>query len=652
MSQGFIKAWAQVWRRGCWPFGRFPCCCCCQRHYGVCWPRRGKSSTRIKGLWIIALAAPAWGAAVSHARAPGVTDSQAPTHVTWAKSLERIGHLVPTLAEATGPAPSLFSPLPASCPTDPRAQRNGQTTLIASFLDRASNTPRTLCLQGDASTVLNKLHDRLASEAARATVKVDVITAIASLGQTPALALPFAVRPGLDGVCSRTQCLMPWQLIALDQFGSYRPLAFIEHLRLGVDLDQLAGKLGAPQQPLVRVATHDFVITQAGQVRPTRRLREGLPQLTPQNVARASKRAESYILATQRPDGRFAYEVNPFTGAGDTEGFSLARQAATTMVLCDLGDANHPSTVSAAERSLALLAQLQQRAGADGAVVVFPPGSGTSSAGHVALALAAFIKCRPLVPMHDALINSLGRFLLSLQSSTGRFHHFYDVNANAPLKNRYSLYIDGEVIYALALFEDLVLRTPHAQWPPVQHIHQTVERAMDYFGNDYWDHPAADLFGLEENWHCTAARAALPHHQHAAYERFCIDFARFKTRAVFSERHGGDAQFLGAYGFGNVTVPMTTPTSGFGETAAGALTVLKHRGQGGNWLALPLQNALRFLLMAQWTEDNCFACTPQVTVVGGFSKSLADPAVRIDYVQHAWAALGYGAQALALKTSL
>ncbi len=612
----------------------------------------GQIGTGMKSLWVVAFAVPALGAAMAHAQAPGRLVSQAPPQSTWTAQLARIGTLVPTLAEAAGPPAAMFVPSPTSCPTAPSTQPNGQTTLIATFLDRASNTPRSLCFQGAATTVVQELYEHLASGAARAAVKVDVITAFANLEQTPDLALPFAVRPGLDGVCSQTQCLMPWQLIALDQFGSYRPLPFIEHLRLGVDLTQLAGKLGAPpDQPLFRIATHDFVISAKGQVQPKRRLRDRLPPLTPENVARASKRAERYIIAAQRPDGRFAYEVNPFTGAGDTEGFSLARQAATTMVLCDLGDGEHPTTTLAAERSLALLAQLQRTTGA-GSVVVFPPGYGSASAGHVALALAAFIKCRPLVPMHDALINSLGRFLLALQSPSGRFHHFYDVNAAAPMKNRYSLYIDGEVIYALALFEDLVARTPQASWPALADIHQTVERAMDYFGNEYWDHPAADLFGLEENWHCTAARAALQHHQHKAYERFCIDFARFKTRAVFAKRHGGDPQFLGAYGFGNVTVPMNTPTAGFGETAAGALTVLKHRGQPFDWLAEPLQNALRFLLMAQWTEDNCFACTPHVTVVGGFSKSLAEPAVRIDYVQHAWTALGYGAQALALKTSL
>jgi hypothetical protein len=55
-----------------------------------------------------------------------------------------------------------------------------------------------------------------------------------------------------------------------------------------------------------------------------------------------------------------------------------------------------------------------------------------------------------------------------------------------------------------------------------------------------------------------------------------------------------------------------------------------------------MRAVLRFLVRQQWNPDTCFACTPNLPVVGGFSESMTAPEVRIDYTQHAWAALGHG----------
>ena len=55
-----------------------------------------------------------------------------------------------------------------------------------------------------------------------------------------------------------------------------------------------------------------------------------------------------------------------------------------------------------------------------------------------------------------------------------------------------------------------------------------------------------------------------------------------------------------------------------------------------------------FLLRNQWRRDDCFACNPKVRIDGGFSEHMASPRIRIDYVQHAWAAMGHGAEAIEL----
>ena len=58
-----------------------------------------------------------------------------------------------------------------------------------------------------------------------------------------------------------------------------------------------------------------------------------------------------------------------------------------------------------------------------------------------------------------------------------------------------------------------------------------------------------------------------------------------------------------------------------------------------------LLKVLGFLLRQQWSDENCGACaTP--AVLGGMSEHTHSLLTRIDFAQHAWAALGHGAAAL------
>ena len=59
-----------------------------------------------------------------------------------------------------------------------------------------------------------------------------------------------------------------------------------------------------------------------------------------------------------------------------------------------------------------------------------------------------------------------------------------------------------------------------------------------------------------------------------------------------------------------------------------------------------LEDVMGFLVRQQWTEETCLACAPGVLVAGAFSESSASPVIRIDYVQHAMAALGHGGRVL------
>lgn len=171
---------------------------------------------------------------------------------------------------------------------------------------------------------------------------------------------------------------------------------------------------------------------------------------------------------------------------------------------------------------------------------------------------------------------------------------------------------------------------------------------MTFYGEEYWHHPARRFFFIEENWHCLAARAALETRRHDAYERFCLDYIKFKTRTVLASGGGYSPDAVGGNGFANVTAPYNTPTAGYGEASSAALAVAKVRGVSMPAVEAGLRSTLDFLVHTQWDKVACFACTDRLDVTGGFSESLASPVVRIDYVQHAWAALGHGARVLGL----
>ncbi|KYF48999.1 hypothetical protein BE08_02005 [Sorangium cellulosum] len=384
-------------------------------------------------------------------------------------------------------------------------------------------------------------------------------------------------------------------------------------------------------------------------------------ELTEATVQQAAAAAQRYILAAQRKDGMFRYIVDPFTGRASFDGFSIARQAGTTLALCELGagadGAAAPKELrTTVQRSLALLAKLERRAGDGGAVgALFYPADGRGTVANLnptALSLVAFLSCRDVLgearAAHDALIGRLARMVLATQRDDGGFAPQLDLARVAPVLGPTQLYEGGQSVLALSLLEDLAAREPRPELPPAAEVRAAVDRAMGYYANRYWDHFASDFVYMEENWHCLAARAALGRHRRDDYERFCLDYVAFKSRLVLDEGSEVAPDLVGGYGFGNVLPPHNTATAGFGEALAAAMAVKAARGEDlGRDRAL-MERVLLFLVRQQWSPATCFACSRDVVVEGGFGESMASPRIRIDYVQHAWAALGHGGRMLGL----
>lgn len=550
-------------------------------------------------------------------------------------------------------APSLMTAEPVTCA---RAPDPGVVTVIRTALEHdefGRPVARSRCVQRETWP---ELVAALAPDTPlyAGPIAIDVVAGVRPLRHLAPVVDGLLLRPGLDGVCAEAKCLVPWQLLALDVFRSQTPIPVIPDLTFGVDFAVLRRAMGEPYfergvllgaPGLTRIETKSYVVD-AGEVVPLRRMREAGPALTPEGVRAAKRAAEDYIVRAQGDDGRFEYKLNPFTGQVSYRGFSLPRQAGTTLVLCELAE-DRERAREVVTAALSMLATTERRMG-ERSALAYPVERDveTFRLGDTALAAIAFLRCRDLVgDQFDPLIGRVSRLLLAMQKPNGSFFPSYDAARGAPDPGPDPLYAVGQAVFALALLERVAGESP--EFPEDSAVRVAVERAMDYVAQDYWLGTfTADFFFFEENWHCLAAAAALGHHRHAGYENFCLDYVKFKSRLILDEDSRVDHDLVGGYGFGNVLLPHNTGSAGFGEAASAALAIAEARGEPEPDVARSLELALAFLLHHQWSERTCFACSAEHPVAGAFSEHMGSMTIRIDYVQHAMAALGHGAVAL------
>jgi hypothetical protein len=537
--------------------------------------------------------------------------------------------------------PSLMSVTPTPCDQPVNARR---LTLLVSTLD-LTDRPFAACLQAQTERDLIARLSRLLGERARpgSPLKLDLVQGVQNIPALSPLLQALALRPALDGVCARS-CLAPWQLVARDAFTRYRPLDAVRDASFGVSLPELAQLVGAASpRELVRIETRSY-IAQNRTMQPLVRLRPERVDTRPDTLARAVRLAAEHIVRAQRPNGTFRYLLDPFTGQLDEREVSLPRQAGTVFALCELvpGEA----TRSVAERALAQLAGFERRLAAMSAL---SDAAETGSLGQTALPLIAFLSCREHVgSRHDGLIGQLTRYVLAMQRPDGSFYPEMTLTKAEPVGAHENLYSAGQAVLALVLVEQLARTGQLAGLPDRAALHDAVERAMAHYGRAYWPKPLRSLFYLEENWHCLAARAALRSHRHDDYEQLCLDYVRFKRRLILDADEDTSPEHVGGYGLSDMFPPHSTASAGFAEALSAAIAVAHARGLDLREPQATLRSVLGFLVRQQWTRDNCFACLTGGEVIGGFSETSASPKIRIDYVQHAMAALGHGARALAL----
>jgi hypothetical protein len=557
-------------------------------------------------------------------------------------------------------APSLMVREAVECEATPGA---GRVTVLATSLVSVAPTraeAKSRCVQAPTlSEALDRLGAELREQALRGPIAVDVITGTRELEPVVPVVDAMQLRPGLDGVCEGTRCLAPWQLLALDQFNTFTPIPVIPDLRFGFDPVSLRQALAWPERPqristrlegLRGLETVSFVLDAEGELHRLRRMRRERPPLDAAQLRQSVDTAERYILDAQGEDGRFEYKADPFTGQVTYQGFALARQAGTTLVVCELAR-DEARAREVARKALAMLVSTMQTHG-DMGMVVWPRGKQVPRVGLGATALTsiALLSCRRRVgDEFDEAIGRMTRFLLHMQREDGGFHPELDMVTGEPIPGPDPLYAVGQAVFALTLLERLGTEESLPHLPAPGPVRAAVDAAMTYTAEQYWSGFASDFFFMEENWHCLAARASLGHHRHDGYERFCIDYTQYKNRLILDESDDVSPELVGGYGFGNVLIPHNTGSSGFGEAMSAAIALRRARGEDTTADEAVMYRALQFLVRQQWDEVSCFACaTEPHSMVGAFSEHMGSPEVRIDFVQHAMAGLGHGGRMLGI----
>lgn len=420
--------------------------------------------------------------------------------------------------------------------------------------------------------------------------------------------------------------------MALDQFNTFTPIPVIPDLRFGFDPPALRKALVWPDRPerfdpsmegLRRLEVASYLYDAQGQLHRLRRMRARKPPMDAAALQASVDAAERYILSAQGEDGRFEYKADPFTGRVTYRGFALARQAGTTLVICELARDDARAEVVARKALEMLVSTMVTH---DDWGVLIPPTTKDPKRGGLgatALSTIALLSCRDRVgDQFDDAIARLTRFLLRLRREDGSFHPEIDLATGEPILGPDPLYAVGQAVFALTLLERLLIEEDLPDMPPLDLTRETVEAAMNYTAGGYWDNFAANFFWMEENWHCLAARASLGHHRNDAYERFCIDYSQYKTRLILSEEDEVEPDLVGGYGFGNVLLPHNTGSSGFGEAMGAALALKKARGEDTTADEEVLRRALQFLVLHQWDETGCFACaTEPHSMLGGVLRA-------------------------------
>jgi hypothetical protein len=347
--------------------------------------------------------------------------------------------------------------------------------------------------------------------------------------------------------------------------------------------------------------------------------------LTREIVTDALAEAALHLARSVDPEGRFRYMIDAPTNT-TLEGYNWPRHAGATFFLAQAATRIDNRFIRSA--AIRAAAHLRDRVlgpcGKERCIVV---DDAYTEIGSSALALIAFTE---IVKNHldhsfEDAIRALASFLRSQQRADGEMKHLFDRERGVPIDVQY-LYFTGEATLALA--------RAHRITDDARDL-EASRRALARLSGSGWSFFGSRYYFSEEHWTCQAVAELWDRAPDPKALEFCARWHEVQRRL---QQDASDSPFDGdgAFNFGPLASPRTTPASSRGEAAGALASVLKRTNDPRlPVVARELDRALAFVLRQQFHPGPTHLFADPVAVRGASPGSPVDWQLRIDYTQHA-----------------
>jgi hypothetical protein len=577
-----------------------------------------------------------WGI-VAHYRlaiSPGIDQAQAKAFISTVKHSLGLAEVAPT---------TIATRSPLMGPTWLTLYARGKLLLrLRSSLPTFEAASADILSQLNSQTMLRRLPLALRKEL---RIKLDLMTGRGPVLSSIPLAFSLSLVDGIDGlgaeIDGREEHLLPDDLFREQLLGRFQPMASIPDFHIGVDIvrgaELLQQKLNAPPSKALsyfRFRTQSWVDDpqSAGEALPVVRLRVPMKTVTRTDVRRAVISGADFVLAQMRPDGRFTYRYFPLNDEKDLRNYNFARHAGTTWFLAvtfkRLRMERHRN---AAAKAVAYLANETLPPGCNLPQRACVGGHRYSDVGTTALALVAIAEYHQISrnERYLKLARRLAEHILWMQKENGDFcHHYFpdkkQKKCDAPL-----LYASGEAVLALAKYHAI---------SGDKRLLEPMEKGLDFLTKTKYDHLVGQFFISEDHWTCIAAEAAIPAVSKLQYAKFCGEFVRFGLRAQI-EDDDVQSDLAGTFNVAPFIAPNNAPPGSRTEANVATYHVQKHHGLPTTETEESILAAVRYLVDQMIRPVNTYLFAKPKVSVGAMMETPVRPVVRVDYVQHAAAAL-------------
>jgi hypothetical protein len=356
-------------------------------------------------------------------------------------------------------------------------------------------------------------------------------------------------------------------------------------------------------------------------------------------ITTAIRLATMYLVRANDSTGRFVYRVDLSSSHLPTQKYNIIRHAGVIYALAQawqqFPDSESKAVLRRSARFLITncIAPIPGHANMLG-IWSFPElthghGPPKVKLGSVGLGLAALIKTKEIFPEIISLadLRKMGRFLLFMQKSDGRFATEYIPSRGGKNSRRDSLYYPGEAALGLLMLYQI----DHSrQWL------YAATKGLAYLirnrkvnTSDQWSIIACAKLISTDHY----PETILPRHE-------VITFVREACLAILEEQilYHDQRQFIGCFNLKGRTTPTATRVEALcaiAEIIGEKDTILK------NTILASIRSAVRFLMDAQVTTGKFAGGMPRVVCLpaGSTITTQRTHEIRIDYVQHLLSAL-------------